>query len=232
MPNDKYPKVHPEAASRGWVCGQCQWFASGYNQTCEKLRAVEIDTPACIEFTAYLEDYYHEIIDDKYIHGLRAALRGNRFKINETALLEELKQYNIDVDLAVNKLGTLQDMEAITGAIKTIVGYRSRVVAIYTSLLDLQHDMEEMMSHASLWLYSKYETMRDLKNEGMRQAAFDRLLPEKIAIQKNISKLVATAKYMDEKLDSNERALGKILSAAEKMWFSREKTPPTKGSYI
>lgn len=232
MPNENYPKVHPNAKSGTLVCGRCQWFASGFNgATCQKIRDVQIDTPACVEFKEYLEDQFHEVMDDKYIHGVRESLRGNRFKLNEQAILEELRTYNLDHNLMQFTYGSTQDLESVGVAMRKIVAYRARVSSIYTSLIDMQHDLDEIMSQASLWLYSKYPMIRDLKNETQRKAAFDRLVPEQIFISKSISKLMATSKYVDEKLDSNERALGRILSSAEKLWFSKEK-PFGNGSTI
>lgn len=232
MPNSNYPKVHPNAKTGTMVCGQCQWFASGFNgSNCQKVREVQIDTPACVEFKAYMEDQFHDVIDDKYIHGIRESMRGNRFKLNEQSILDELRVYNLDHDLMKFSHGSTQDLENVSTALRKIVAYRARVSSIYTALIDLQHDLDEAMSQASLWLYSKYPLIRDLKNETLRKAAFDRLLPEQIFISKSISKILATSKYIDEKLDSNERALGKILSSAEKLWFSKER-PFGNGSSI
>jgi hypothetical protein len=230
VPNKHYPKVHPEAISGDMVCGQCQWFVSGFKgQNCKTVREVVVDTPACVEFVPHVSDFYEEIsLADKYIIGIRQAMLSNKFKLDESTLIDELKSYMVEMDLRHKPYGTQQDLEAISQAIRQIIAYRSRVSSIYTSVLDLKHELEELMRHASLWLYSKYSNLQELKNESYRKAAFDRILPESIQLSTTLEKLSAVARYVDEKLDGNERALGKIISSAEKLWFSKEKFPTSK----
>ncbi len=200
------PPVHPEAELRSLVCGSCQWYMAGFEgDNCQRRRGVEVDTPACQEYTIPMEDPFYEIIRDKYIQRIRREIVSERFKI-DSSIIVELRSYIQTENLNKYKFGTQQDLEGINTFVKKIIYYRARVSNIYTSLLDVKYDFDEVISHANLWLYSKYPVVQTLKNETARRSAFQRIMPEMIEVQKDIDKNLATAKYIDDYLDSNERA--------------------------
>jgi len=217
------PPKHPEAESKGLICGACQWFSAGFNgNSCQKTRLVEFDTMACREFTLPLDDPFHEIvIKDKYIHGIREDLRRPRFNIDES-ISEEMRGYVIDTDLTKYSFGSVQDMEAISDTLKKIIQYRSRLSSIYTTLIDVKYDFEARQQHYNLWLNSKYACIRELRNDTMRKAAMARILPEIIDISRSLEMNLALAKHAEEHLENNERTLSKILGSSEKLWFSKE----------
>jgi hypothetical protein len=217
------PAKHPEADAKNIMCGSCQWFLAGFNgKNCQTVRGVKYNTAACKEFTLPLSDPYFHIIQDKYIQGIREVLASSKFKI-DASILEELRSYIIDDDFTKFRFGTVQDLEAMNLSLKKIIQLRSRVSTIYTSMMDIKHEYEELQYHCQLWLVSKYEIIRDLKSEGLRKVVTLRLLPEMINISKNIDKNIIVAKHIDDRLESNERTLSKILSSSEKLWFSRER---------
>lgn len=218
------PPDHPDAETKGLLCGNCQWFSAGFDgNNCHKIRKVEIDTVACIEHTKVMADYFHSIINDKYIEGLRNAIQHPKFKINAETLIEELKGYQISDDISKYRVGTQQRLEVIDQLLARVISYRSRVSQIYTTLIDIQYDIKQLLSYSNLWLHSKYQVIRDLKNEQARSAAQDRILPEFLPITKNIDKVMAIAKHVDEKLTENEWTLKAILSGSEKLWQSQIK---------
>lgn len=220
---EKKPRDHPQAKDKNLTCGTCQWFSAGFKGgSCRKLRGVEISSIACVEYTERLKDVFHEITQDKYIQGIKDSFNHPRWKI-DTSLLEELRGYIISDDLLSKRYGTQQDLEAVAVALKKVIAYRSRVSTIYTSILDLHYELKELQSHINLWLYSKYAKVRELKNDTMRKAAIERLVPEMVAVQKDIDKTLALAKYLDEKLGENDWTLRAILSSAEKLWYSTSK---------
>ena len=221
------PERHPEAEAKNLMCGSCQWFASGFNgKTCQKTRLVEYNTLACKEFTLPLYDPFFEITGDKYIQGIRDVLRSNKFKIDDS-ILAEIRSYIVEDNFNKYRFGTSQDLECINLALKKIIQLRARVSALFTSMLDIKHEFEELHTHSQLWLYSKYALVRELKSEGMRKIIINRLLPEMIHISKNIDKNLATAKYIENHLECNEQTLIKILNSSEKLWFSRERVGGT-----
>lgn len=218
------PRDHPEAQVKNLKCGTCQWFMSGYgNNNCRNLRGVDITSVGCLEYTTILEDPFHEIASDKYIKSIRSNLASPKFKIDSTSLMEELKSYIVDASYLNQQYGSTQDLESIDRALRTIVAYRARVSNIYTTLIDLKYDHEELINQATLWIFSKYQMVRDLKNEMARKTALDRSLPESIPLSKNLEKLLTSSKYIDEKLTQNEFTFKAILSSSEKLWFSRNK---------
>ena len=225
MPNSNYPGQHPEAEAEDVRCGMCQWFKAGFNNSgdCNKSRDVQADTYACVEYTQPLLDSFQDIATDKYIIGIRQKLRTNRFRLDGESILEELRSYIIEQDLTKSKLGTKQDLQQVNGYLRLIIANRSRVSTIYTSLIDNRHELEELEHYAELWLYSHYAKMTNLKNESMRRSAMFRIIPELVPIKKTLKKLMATAEYIDKKLDTAEHTLAKILSSSEKLLFSNER---------
>jgi len=218
------PPAHPEADARNLVCGSCQWFSAGFNgQTCQITRNVELITKACQEYTLPLNDPFKPMIFDKYIMGIRAELNNPKYNI-EVGIVQELKKYvEENSNLLKFQFGSKQDMEGITSFLKRVVALRSRVSTLYTGLVDIKHDFDELVEYATVWLFSKYQIFRDLKNEASRKTAFNRILPELVVIRKNITKATTIAQYVDERIDANERTLGKILSSSEKLWFSKDR---------
>lgn len=217
------PPQHPEAEAKSLMCGSCQWFTAGFNGVnCQKTRSVVIDTIACREFILPLDDPFFPIVQDKYIQGIREALRSPKFLIDDSILVE-MRGYIIEDDFTKYRFGTKQDLEAMNLTLKKIIQLRSRISTIYTSLIDTKYEFEELQNHSNLWLHSKYESIRDLKNESMRKAVLLRIIPEIIDISKNIEKNMVTAKYIENHLEKNEMTLTKILSSSEKLWFSKEK---------
>lgn len=222
---DNMPAQHPEAEAKNITCGSCQWFTAGFKgRHCQKLRGVDHNTLACEEYILPLDDPFVMVLQDKYIQGIRKELQSIRFKIDES-VSEELKSSIVEDDNIVKgKFGSKQDLEGIAVVLRNVIALRSRVSTIYTSLIDIKFEFDEMQSHCSLWLYSKYaQLMKDLKNETMRKAAFLRIVPEMIQVQSNIEKNIILAKYADDRLDANERTLTKILGSSEKLYFSRER---------
>lgn len=224
IPTQEMPPVHPEAEAKSLMCGSCQWFMAGFNgSNCQKVRSVSFDTLACREYTLPLDDPFYPIVQDKYIQGIREALRLPKFIIDDSILVE-MRGYVIEDDFNKYKFGTKQDLEAINITLKKIIQLRARISTIFTSLLDIKYELEELLDHSNLWLYSKYSSVRELKNEGMRKAVLLRILPELIDINKNLEKSISLSKYVEKHLENNEMTLAKILSSSEKLWFSREKT--------
>ena len=134
-----------------------------------------------------------------------------------------MRGYIIEDDFTKYRFGTKQDLEMMNITLKKIIQLRSRISTIYTSLLDTKYDFDELQNHSNLWLYSKYESIRDLKNDGMRKAVLMRIIPEIIDINKTIEKNIATAQYIEKHLEKNEATLTKILGSSEKLWFSKER---------
>jgi hypothetical protein len=141
--------------------------------------------------------------------------------------LDELKSYVVDDNFTKYRFGTVQDLESINLTLKKIVQLRARVSSLFTSMIDIKYEFDELQNHCNLWLYSKYSLIRDLKSEGMRKIIVMRLLPEMINISKNIEKNMSTAKYIENHLECNEQTLIKILNSSEKLWFSRERVGGT-----
>lgn len=216
------PRSHPEAESRKLACGTCQWFNSGFqNKTCRVTREVVVDTVACVEYTERMPDLFYNLLQDKYFQGIREELRHNRFKLNES-ILTEIRGYILNNDFQNFRYGSKQELESVAKALLQIVGYRARVSTIHTSLIDMEHDLEELLSHVWLWMYAKHPMVKELKNDTMRKAALDRVLPEVMPIKRNLYKALALAKYVDERLDKNEWTLRTVLESAGKLVYSRE----------
>jgi hypothetical protein len=224
MTTEAMPPEHPEAEARSLVCGSCQWFMSGFNgQNCQVTRSVELTTKACREYTLPLNDPLNVLVFDKYIIGVRTELSNPKYNVDKNIVVELKTYVEENANLLKFSFGSKQDLEGIATFLRRIVALRSRVSTIYTSLVDIKHDFEEVVEYANVWLFSKYAIFRELKNETARKLAFNRILPEMIVVRKNISKAITIAQYVDERLDANERTLGKILSSAEKLWFSKER---------
>jgi len=222
--NENYPGQHPEAEAEDTRCGSCQWYKAGYagSGNCAVTRNVEVGTFACVEYTVPLVDGFGEILSDKYVMGVRKQLQSPKFNLDDS-ILEELRNYVVEEDFSSHRFGSQQDLEEINKYLRRIVVNRSRVSTIYTSLVDVKYEFKELLEHAELWLYSKYPKMTTLKNEAIRRAALDRLLPEQIKVRKNLKKFISVAEYIDKKFDATEFTVSKILASSEKLLFSREK---------
>lgn len=196
-------------------CGSCQWYHSGFEgNNCKRTRGVDLITQACIEYTAPLADPFREIVaQDKYVDGINNAFTSSKFTIDSDAILTELRSYIVDESVITFNYGGQQDPDAIIKALQKTISFRARVSNILTTLIDLQHDFQELQEKATLWIFSKYALIRDLKNESMRKTAFDRIFPASVALQSKLKKLQATAAHIDSKLDRNERTLETILNS-------------------
>ena len=216
------PETHPEAEHFGYTCASCQWFTAGFNgMNCQRRRGVNANTKSCVEYVLPLDDYFHDLVQDKYVVGVREAIAVGGFIVDDS-VLKEVRSYILEGDFSKYSFGSTQDLQAMTEHLKKIIQYRARVSNIYTNLLDMKHDLDALVGHALMWLYAKYSVMRNLKNENARRAALHRLVPGLIQSQESLEKAIATTKHIDEKLDANERTLGKILSASERLWFSKK----------
>ena len=170
------PPQHPEAEAKSMMCGSCQWFLAGFNgSNCQTDRLVDFDSLACREFTPPFNDPFQHIIQDKYIQGIREALRSHKFLI-DSSILTEIRGYIVEDDFIKFKYGTKQDLESVNLTLKRIIQFRSRISTIYTSLIDIKYEFEELQNHCNLWLHAKYESIRELKNESMRKNGRDSLL--------------------------------------------------------
>lgn len=217
------PDRHPEATLRKLTCGGCQWFSSGYNgENCRKLRDVEALTLACVEFRPIFEDPFHDAAKDKFLMGINDAMTSNYFLV-DPKLLKELKDYIIKLDTISNNMGRNAEFNVLNSKLKEVVGYRARITEIASDLIELKHDLQQLADQASMWLYSKYDFMMELRNEEQRKAAFDRILPYYKATKVPIDKLSATLELVDEKLNQNERTLRTILEANTKMVYSTDR---------
>jgi hypothetical protein len=217
------PAQHKWAKDQSLMCGSCQWFRMGFRQKgCRETRKVEIHTFACVEFKEPMENIYQDLDGDKYLEEIRAYLASGAFHV-DISLLDELKNYLQQDDFSSYRFGTKQDLESMMGYLQKIVGWRARVSTIYTSLIDLKIQLEEVNEKSQMWLYNNYAIIRNLKNDILRQAAFNQLIPEYSKTRKRIKTHLLIAEHIDSKLDANERTIGKILSSAEKLWFSGKK---------
>lgn len=222
MDTEIKPHDHPEAEAKGWSCGSCQWYTAGFHgKNCQSVRGVGLDTVACVEYIRPLDDPYQLIGQDKVIKEIRNHLKSKRFLI-DISIIEELKSYVIGEEVTKSHFGSKQDVEGICEVLRRTVSYRARASTIHTTMIDLKHEYDELVAYAQSWLYSKYQLIRELRNEASRESVFGRLLPESIPIQKNLNKVLSIAKFIDEKLETTERTLSRILSSSEKLWFSRE----------
>lgn len=208
-------KMPPSHKNPTYQCGTCQWYLSGYEgNNCKKIRGVDINTQACVEYSAPLADPFREIVaHDKYVDGINKAFGSPKFLIDDTAILTELRSYIVDENVITFNYGSQQDPEAIIKALQKTISFRARVSNILTTLIDMQHDFQELQEKATLWIFSKYAMIRELKNESMRKTAFDRIFPSSVSIQVKLKKLHATASHIDSKLDRNERTLETILNS-------------------
>lgn len=218
-------ELHPEAYSKFITCGSCQWFNVGYKGiTCQKTRKVLVDTPACIEYRAGVKDPWTIFRGDKYLIELRKDLSQ---MISDNGVFNnyivELANYNVKIeDLDLN-LGQHQSALALQKALQTVVGFRFRVSEIYTQTLDYKRDMARFQEKIYIWLSSTYPEVRELKNEKAKQVALSRAVPELLEIQTVVDKTVDIAKYIDSKLDSNDRTIQQMLNSVKSTYYS-----PTK----
>lgn len=166
-------------------------------------------------------DPFTSISEDLTLVSIGAVLSGPKFKLSDS-LIDELKSYCISEEMLKNSFGTSQDVEAIAQTLKNAVMYRHRVTQVYTMLLDLSHDLEELGSNVQTYMYRKYSVYRGLKNEIQRKAAVDTAIPVFSKISTKVSKLLDIAKFVDEKLDKNEFTLRAILQSSERLWYSKE----------
>jgi hypothetical protein len=223
LPNQNYPGPLPETSL---TCGQCQWYSAGYNgQNCQKTREVLAETTACPEFTEVLTDPFHAVAKDKYVVGVRQEMKSSRFRINPD-LFDEIRGCIVSYTFQKRDLANAHDMLQLQEYLTTIVSNRSRISSIFTHAIDVSADVEGLIDKLQLWVYSKYEIMRELKNEGLRKAAFNRLMPEYVDVNRDIQKLMETARYVDKKLQEDEGTIRAVLTSADKVWFSRSYQGP------
>jgi len=225
------PKLHPQAKGGELVCGSCQWYNMDltFVPDCRKTREVESSTPACTEHVRRMPDEFGSIShNDKYIVGMREILRKNMFKLDSSKFVTELQSYlNICKDMENINLGSTEDILTLRTALQNIISFRSRVSQITTSTMDQHYEMERVQREILLWLYSKYISFRELKNEGARKAALDRIIPELVTVQIGIDKVMDISKQIYDVLDKTDWTLRSAIGISEKLWF-RESGPKNK----
>lgn len=217
------PAEHPSALKDNLTCGTCQWYLTGYlGRSCRSLREVEPNTRACLEYEEYMNDPFTSICNnDKLITELRKDLKNN-YDIEDSELISEVNSYILKTDnLTTQQLGVNQNLTQIVITLKSVLAIRQRLSQINTSVIDLNANYEEVLTKARMWVYARYKVVRELKNEQLRTAAFDRILPEKIPIEKKLHKVMALIKYLDEKLKDNEYTIRMIIQASEKIGSER-----------
>ena len=221
---EQMPREHPESSAKNLTCGTCQWVSSGYdNKNCRVVRGVEVTTKACVEYTAVYQDRFYDMAKDKYIQDVRKELKHNKFKVHES-IISELDGYITNsLDSSKFSFGSKQDLETIARTLLQIVSYRARVSTIYTAALDIRAELDEKVAYVNLWLNSKFsKVMKELRNEEQRNAALHRVMPDIIPIEKNLSKLISKAKYLDEQLNRNEWTLRAVMDSAGRLVNSKE----------
>ena len=217
------PKNHPEASIRKLVCGGCQWFTAGYEgEDCRKLRDVEATTTACIEFKPIFSDPYHDASSDKFIAGIRTKLTSNYFLIDPKVIVE-IKGYVVNLETLVDGMGRNAEFNALNSALKKVVAYRARVTDILSDCIELKSHLNRLVDQANMWLYSKYEVFRELKNDKQRQAGFDRVIPEYSPVATQMDILIKTVELVDGKLDKQERTIKSILESNLKLVYSTDR---------
>ena len=217
-------KIHPDAEKKKLVCGQCQWFAAGYKGiTCKKERGVSLDTIACEEWREGIKDPWAIFRGDKYIQGLRQDL-AEVIKIGVfDSYRRELAGYNLHIDNLDFALGQHQSSLALQKALQTIVGYRYRVSEMFTLTIEYKKDLEKFRDKTYIWLSSTYPEVKDAKNEKSKEVALYRAVPELVELENLIEKTLDIAKYIDGKLDSNDRTIQLMLKSVGQTYFSPSK---------
>ena len=217
------PDKHPEAKIRKLMCGGCQWFSAGYEgQTCRKTRDVEVLTTACVEYRPIFEDPYHNASQDKFLVGVNESLLSDYFTV-DPKLTSELKDYIIRLDEITENMGRNAEYNVLNTKLKQVVAYRARITEVYADCIEVKHDLLKVADQASMWLYSKYPFMMELRNEEQRKAAFDRILPYYRPTKSSVDRLSAMLELVDSKLTQNERTLRTILEASIKMVYSTDR---------
>jgi hypothetical protein len=217
-------RIHHEAEKKKLVCGQCQWFASGYKGiTCQKQRGVLLDTVACEEWKEGVKDPWAIFRSDKYIQGLRQDL-ADVIKVGVfDSYRRELAGYNVHIDNLDFSLGQHQSSLALQKALQTIVGYRYRVSEMFTLTIEYKKDLEKFREKTYIWLSSTYSEVKDAKNEKSKEVALYRAVPELVELENLIEKTLDIAKYVDGKLDSNDRTIQLMLKSVGQTYFSPSK---------
>ena len=212
------PFNHPD---ENLTCGECQWFNDGFS--CSVERQVTSVERACMEFTKPLPDMAESLKTDKFLVKLRGAFQNPKFELPHT-IIDELNRYMFDE--AINfPMGTYQELEALATNLKRLNSYYARVGQISTYITDIKYDFEELHRKASMWLFTRYPVIRNLKNDTQRQAAFDAAIPESVAISVKLRKANAVAETVDAKLTRSTQALKAILNTSEKVYAYKESLP-------
>lgn len=217
--------IHLEAEKKKLVCGSCRWYSVGYKGiTCRKTRKVLLDTPACVEYEiTTMKDPWDIFRKDKYLTELRkdlaVVLSTNTF-IN---FQMELSQYKVNLDTLDLSLGQHQSSFALQKALQTVVGHRYRVSEIFTQVITYKKDMDKFTEKTYIWLSSTYKEIREAKNEKEKQVGLNRAIPELLEIENLIEKTMDIAKYIDGKLDSNDRTIQLMLKSVGSTYFSPSK---------
>ncbi len=217
-------ELHPECSKRKLVCGSCAWFSVGYKGiTCQKTRKVILDTPACVEYKEGVKDPWAIFRTDKYLMELRKDLitvvEGKSFE----GYIGEITRYNVNLNELDFNLGQHQSSLALQRALQTLVGYRYRVSEIFTTVLTYKKDLEKFKEKTYIWLSSTYPEVREAKNEKAKEVALYRALPELLEVENLIEKTMDVSKYVDGKLDSNDRTIQLMLKSVASTYFSPSK---------
>lgn len=221
---NKMPSTHPEAALKNLMCGSCQWFSAGYKgNTCQITRGVGINTVACIEYLPTMQDPYNVYSKDKYILGLRESLKSSLSESIHKKWREEISGYNIDPSSINFAAGQHNEVESLKVMLKTVIEYRNRITEICSTLILEEGTLDEVEEKAYIWLVSKYEEVRDLKNEKQRQMVISRAMPEYVTIKHEIYRTSKLAKFIDDKLDKNDKTLMKLIDVAKSTYFNPNK---------
>lgn len=217
---ENIPPKHPEADFKNLTCGACQWFSAGYcGNNCQKTRGVQVLTPACIEYQLAQSDPFSQYCKDKYIQGVRADLQKVISSKVQANWRSELANYNVDID-NIN-FATSSHTEAITikESLKRVIGYRFRVTEIMSTIIVDETELEKLEEKTYIWLISKYEEIREFKNEKLKQVAIARAIPEITDIKSDINKTLKLAKFIDGKLDKNDSTLRDLLKASSATFY-------------
>lgn len=215
------PEEHVDKKNR---CGQCQWFASGYDKkNCANLRQVEVDETACIEFTKALPDpYSHFDINDKYIATIKGKIETIEKELDFPKLSVELQSYMVFALKVDFSPGTTQDLGSMDGFLRWLINIRPRVTSIHFQIIQSKRDFNKAQAHAETWLFAKYEMYRSLKPEANKTLMLQRLFPKMIETEESITALLKAVTQLEQLLQSTEFTVRSIFQYSERLWFSQE----------
>jgi hypothetical protein len=210
-------------------CIQCKWYHIGFEgKTCQQVRQVVADTPACIEFVAYKPTVFEVIHKDKFLRELEKSAQtftDDFLKQQRKELDQYTKIYDKDKVVGADPMEKLSDenMMAQTQKFDVCATYMERVLEIKHQLLEKSTLLQSLLKDAQAYLLTSYpDQIHQLKNDTERQSFNRMALPYLCKAVDKLESVITKTGNVYDNLKNVHFALKESQAGSLEVWKHRK----------